>query len=59
MIEHQADEWRVRLAAALAIHKRRAALKALARGDLAAARKVGLALRHATRLRRSTEGNRS
>lgn len=46
------DEWQVRLAAAVALHKRRKALRALARGEFAAARAVGLTRRHAAKLRR-------
>lgn len=46
------DELTTRLAAAVAVHKRRQQLKAMARGELSAARSVGLARRHTERLRR-------
>lgn len=47
------DDWQVRLQAAVAVHKRRRALREQARAGLDRARQHGLAARHATKLRRS------
>lgn len=47
------DEWKVRLAAAVAIHKRRRQLREQGRAQEAAARKAGLEQRNARRLARA------
>lgn len=46
-----AEEWEVRLAAAVQVHRRRVALRAAARGEAKRARALGLPKRTARRLR--------
>lgn len=53
--ETRHEEWQVRLAAAVAVHKRRRQLREQVRAQLAAARKAGLEQRHRRKLARAKE----
>jgi hypothetical protein len=47
------EDWQVRLQAAIAVHTRRKALRALARGEMQRAREYGLRARHAQKIHRA------